>query len=93
VATLDVIHGTVKCFQISDDVVNLVEVVLMFRAVNRTRHHFDVIEIFLDLIELMASVDLQNRVIKILKICNFPFHIHESVLVFHGVHGSCQLLQ
>jgi len=65
----------------------------MFRVINRTRHHFYVVEVFLDLVELMASIDLQDGVVQVFQIRNFALYVHESVLVFYCVHGSCQLLQ
>ena len=92
-ATINVIDRTIQCFQVSDDIVNLVEMVLMLCSINGTRHHFDVIQIFLDLVELMASVNLQHREVQVFQICNFSFHVHESVLVFHGVHRSSQIFQ
>jgi len=66
---------------------------LMLRVINRTRHHFYVVEVFLDLVELMASINLQDWVVEVFQIRNFLFHVHESVLVFYCVHRSCQLLQ
>jgi len=40
----------------------------------------------------MASVDLQDRVVEVFEVSNFPFHVHEGVLVFNRVDGTGQIL-
>jgi len=41
----------------------------------------------------MTSVNVENRIVKVLQIRNLPFNVHEGVLVLHRVYWTGQILQ
>jgi len=86
--SIDAVHWIVQGLEISYLPFHIHEGMLMFHSVNRACKVFDVIQVLLDLIELMTPVDIQNRVIKILKICNFSLNVHERMLVLNSVDGA-----
>merc|ERR1719462_763392 len=91
--SVNAVHWIIQGLQVSYLSFYIHEGMLMFNSVNGSGKIFDVIKILLYLVELMTSVNVENRIVKVLQICNLPFNVHEDVLVLHRVYWTGQILQ
>jgi len=91
--SINAVYWIVKGLEVSNLSFHIHEGMLVFNSVNGSGKIFDVIKILLYLVELMTSVNVENRIVKVLQIRNLPFNVHEGVLVLHRVYWTGQILQ
>jgi len=63
VVPVNIVNWIIQSLQISQHSFNILEAVLVLYRVYRACHLFDIIQILLDFIELVISINIINRIV------------------------------